>query len=124
MFVLSIAFYDIFLNTAFSKDKDKWINYFSVLLMKVLIFSLQLILLCSFFQFTACKSDKKNGKSSNVDTAAIRASIGEAPVISPEESIKKIQLEDGFDIKLVAAEPLVILTVGKTRNSEYHGTWK
>jgi mono/diheme cytochrome c family protein len=79
--------------------------------MKVLISGLQLILLFSFFQFASCKFDKKKGKSSGVDTAAIKASIGESPVISGEDAIKKMYLEDGFEIKLVAAEPLVISPV-------------
>lgn len=46
-----------------------------------------------------------------VDSIAIRKSIAEAPQLSPEESIKKMHVENGFDVKLVASEPLVVAPV-------------
>ncbi len=67
----------------------------------------QVILVICILQLFACKSDKQKDKHSNVDTIAIRRSIASAPVLTPQESIKKMQLEDGFEVKLVAAEPLV-----------------
>nr|MBA2760530.1 dehydrogenase [Segetibacter sp.] len=67
----------------------------------------QVILVICILQLFACKSDKQKDKHSNVDTIAIRRSITSAPVLTPQESIKKMQLEDGFEVKLVAAEPLV-----------------
>lgn len=52
-----------------------------------------------------CKqTEKKNDKA---DSLAMRQSIPPSPVLSPEESLKKIHVENGFTVKLVAAEPLV-----------------
>ena len=45
-----------------------------------------------------------NGKP---DSLAIRQSIAEAPQLSPEESLKKMHVAQGFTVKLIAAEPLV-----------------
>lgn len=55
----------------------------------------------------ACKYGKQKNAHADIDTAAIRKSVASAPVLSPGESIKKMKLEDGFEIKLVSAEPLV-----------------
>ncbi|HEY0771521.1 MAG TPA: dehydrogenase, partial [Sphingobacteriaceae bacterium] len=33
--------------------------------------------------------------------------LNSSPVLSPAESIKKMQVEDGFEVKLVASEPLL-----------------
>jgi mono/diheme cytochrome c family protein len=64
-------------------------------------------IVCSFFFLLACNSSDQRAGHVSVDTAAIKNSIASAPVLSPEESIKKMRIEEGFDIKLVAAEPLV-----------------
>ena len=63
--------------------------------------------------FPACKNDKgtKNTKS---DSLAIRESLPPSPVLSPEKSMEQMKLEDGFEIKLVAAEPLVTAPVALT----------
>jgi hypothetical protein len=82
--------------------------------MKVLVSSLQFILLLCIFLSSACKPHKQNDKRSNVDTAAIRKSVADAAVVNAVEAIKKMRVEDGFEIKLVAAEPLVISPVAIT----------
>lgn len=53
----------------------------------------------------AAKGDEKS------DSLAIRQSIKPAPVVSPQESIKKMHLEDGFEARLVASEPLIVAPV-------------
>lgn len=87
-----------------NSSPDYLINYFK---MKSLVCCTQLLSVICILQLFACKSDDQKGKRSNVDTVAIRKSISSAPVLPPEESIKKMRLEDGFEIKLVASEPLI-----------------
>ncbi|TKK72079.1 c-type cytochrome [Ilyomonas limi] len=57
----------------------------------------------------SCKNSAR--ESTHPDSLAIRKSIAEAPQLSPEESIKKMHIEDGFAVKLVASEPLVTAPV-------------
>lgn len=61
------------------------------------------IILFTGFFFSACQ------QVTHTDLAASRD--GEAPVYSPEESMKRMKLVSGFEVKLVAAEPLVIAPV-------------
>ncbi len=42
---------------------------------------------------------------------AIRKSIEDVPVLEPDDAIKKMHIEDGFEVKLVAAEPLIAAPV-------------
>jgi len=72
--------------------------------MRNLLF-IQVILIICILQLFACNSSSQKDNRSDIDTVAIRKSIASAPVLTPQESIKKMQLEDGFEIKLVAAEP-------------------
>ncbi len=62
---------------------------------------------CAFIAIanTSCKNEVHENKQP--DSLAIRRSIAEAPQLSPEESMKKMHVEDGFMVKLVAAEPLI-----------------
>jgi len=55
----------------------------------------------------------KNGTTVNQkpDSLAIRRSIAETPVIDANEAIKKMHIAGGFEVKLVAAEPLVTAPV-------------
>ncbi|WP_121356581.1 DUF7133 domain-containing protein [Flavisolibacter nicotianae] len=69
---------------------------------------------CAIFFLVACHSGEQRTDQASVDTAAIKNSIANAPVLSPEESIKKMRMEEGFAIKLVAAEPLVNSPVAMT----------
>ena len=62
----------------------------------------------AFFFSTGCGSDKtspSNGLA--IDEAAQKKIIAEAPVLSPRESISAMKTEDGFEVKLVASEPLI-----------------
>lgn len=55
----------------------------------------------------------RNGEAvqAKPDTLAIRKSIAEAPVLDASAAIAKMQVEDGFAVKLVASEPLVAAPV-------------
>src|SRR5215203_2379144 len=86
--------------------------------MRIFIYSLKiLVVVCSLLWLTgqSCKqSENENGK----DSLSIRESITSSPVISPEESIGKMHLEEGFAVKLVAAEPLITAPVAMTFDKE------
>jgi mono/diheme cytochrome c family protein/glucose/arabinose dehydrogenase len=56
----------------------------------------------------SCHSSNSENKLH--DSLAIKKDLT-SPQLSPEESIKKMHLEDGFTIKLVAAEPLTVAPV-------------
>lgn len=79
--------------------------------MKTMAHSLKIILLAALsFWITgqSCTSaDTKTSSNDSLDSIAIRNSIADAPPLSPRESIKKMHLEAGLSIQLVAAEPLV-----------------
>lgn len=56
----------------------------------------------------ACQQPGSAGeKAGKPDSLAIRKEYASSRVVKPEESIARMQLEDGFDIKLIANEPLV-----------------
>ncbi len=46
-------------------------------------------------------------KNDVLDSLLIRRQFSSSPVLSPQESMEKMQLEDGFMVRLVASEPLV-----------------
>ena len=68
------------------------------------------------YALVACAGSCKNttGENTHPDSLAIRKSIAEAPQLTPQESIKKMHIEDGFTVKLVAAEPLIAAPVAMT----------
>jgi len=77
--------------------------------MKHLNNSLSIIAVVAFGILQGCSSGTdKNGKP---DSLAIRKSITETPVIEATAAIKKMHIADGFEVKLVAAEPLVTAPV-------------
>ncbi|RRB04758.1 DUF7133 domain-containing protein [Larkinella rosea] len=59
-----------------------------------------------------CKTSQQAGSSSTSTTAVQSApdetvDFTKSPFLTPEASMKRVRLEDGFELKLVAAEPLV-----------------
>lgn len=59
-----------------------------------------------------CKSNKQNGTQLSATTAAVskepeKPDFSKSPFLSAEESLKKIQVEEGFEVQLVASEPLI-----------------
>ena len=61
-----------------------------------------------------CKSNKQAGSqivATNVQEAPkedpAKIDFSKSPFLTAQESMKKIQVEDGFEVKLVASEPLI-----------------
>jgi mono/diheme cytochrome c family protein/glucose/arabinose dehydrogenase len=75
--------------------------------MKTILFSIPFLLII----FLQLFSDSTPRKSSNwnyyADSLSIRKAFSESPVHSPRESIRKMQIEKGFKIHIVATEPLL-----------------
>lgn len=70
---------------------------------------------------TYCKSNNpttaqqaSTAQEKAVEPALLKVDLNASPVVSPEESIKKMQVANGFEVKLVAAEPLVNTPVALT----------
>lgn len=71
---------------------------------------LALVVSCTLFY---CKTNKQNGNR-QANTSNEAGKIADAPVdfskspfLTPQQSMSRMQVEDGFEVKLVAAEPLV-----------------
>ncbi|MDP2414221.1 c-type cytochrome [Daejeonella sp.] len=75
--------------------------------MKTILFSIPFLLIL----FLQLFSDSTQRKSSNwnyyADSLSIRKAFSESPVLSARESIRKMQIERGFNIHIVATEPLL-----------------
>jgi mono/diheme cytochrome c family protein/glucose/arabinose dehydrogenase len=87
--------------------------------MRIFIYSLKiLIVVCALLWITGQSCKQPDANKEGTDSLAIRESITSSPVISPAESINKMHLEDGFAVKLVAAEPLITAPVAMTFDKE------
>lgn len=59
-----------------------------------------------------CACGSGNGSGTAVkDSLAIRQEFAESPVLSAEASLQHMQVEEGFTVELVAAEPMVVAPV-------------
>lgn len=67
---------------------------------------LSVFFIFAFFLFTSC-NPSENSNIQKIDSAFINHLIKNAPPLTPEDAIRSMVLEDGFEIKLVASEPLV-----------------
>lgn len=56
-------------------------------------------------------SRRSNWMSGTPDSVAIRDEFSSSPALSPEEAMATMQIAPGFEIKVVAAEPLVVAPV-------------
>ncbi len=61
-----------------------------------------------------CHFTSPDAGPGNPDSLAIRKAYASSPVVPAEASVAKMQVEDGFKVKLVAAEPLVNSPVALT----------
>lgn len=59
-----------------------------------------------FLSIAACQSGTVD-KDAVADSLAVRESVPPSPVVPPGESIAKMKVEEGFEVQLIAAEPLV-----------------
>jgi len=71
---------------------------------KIIYFSLA----AAFFFSTGCGEDSTSSTNGlTIDEATQKKIIAEAPVLTPQESVSTMKVEDGFEVKLVASEPLI-----------------
>lgn len=61
-----------------------------------------------------CHFKSADAGPGNPDSLAIRKAYASSPVVPAEASVAKMQVEDGFEVKLVAAEPLINSPVALT----------
>lgn len=61
-----------------------------------------------------CRSNNQLRSAKGKDSLSIREEFAQSPVVSPEESLKEMHIEDGFGIQLVASEPLVSTPIALT----------
>lgn len=64
--------------------------------------------ICLVCLYACSNGGQQSGKN---DSLAIRESIQEAPALDASAAIQKMQVEDGFEVQLVAAEPLIAAPV-------------
>lgn len=77
-------------------------------LMKKIVFSVQVLIVVFALILISLQSCKQSeSREAGNDSLTIRKKFTSSPVLSPEESLKKMSVEKGFVVKLVAAEPLV-----------------
>jgi mono/diheme cytochrome c family protein/glucose/arabinose dehydrogenase len=63
---------------------------------------------------SGCRSNSRPGASDRKDSLSIRKEFAESPVIPAGESLKKIHVEDGFTVQLVASEPFTSAPIAMT----------
>lgn len=71
-----------------------------------------LIFVCS--SLLSCQPKQSAEEKRLADSLAIREKFDESPLLSPEEALESFHIEDGFEVKLVAAEPLIASPVAMT----------
>lgn len=70
------------------------------------------------FLFFSCRSTGDESEQSSLDSASIHHLITEAPILDAEEAIRAMVVEEGFKVKLVAAEPLISSPVAMNFDSK------
>lgn len=79
--------------------------------MKKIFYSLPVLMMVSVLAgITVVCCNNTPGTKAGYDSLALKKDL-KSPVLSPEESIKKMHVEKGFTVKLVAAEPLTTAPV-------------
>lgn len=74
--------------------------------------SVKILFVFYFLVMVAGEScQQKGNQNSNEDSLAVRKSVPPSPALSAEESMKKMHIEKGFTVKLVASEPLITAPV-------------
>lgn len=87
--------------------------------MRIFIYSVKIIVAISVLLWITglgCKQSEK--KTGGTDSSTIKKNLSPSLVLTTEESIKKMVLEDGFAIKLVAAEPLITAPVAMSFDTD------
>lgn len=77
-----------------------------------LLYNLQVLIATLMLSMLSCTSSETSTKGQVYDDSlAFRKSIPPSPVLTPKESLEHMKVEDGFVVKLVAAEPFVVAPV-------------
>lgn len=77
-----------------------------------ILYSLQLLIVSFMLTTVSCSSTEQSGPSKVAeDSLAFRKAVPPSPVLTPQESLQHMKVEDGFVVKLVAAEPMVVAPV-------------
>jgi mono/diheme cytochrome c family protein len=66
-----------------------------------------LLILFITLHLGSCSSGQPDEKENVTDSMAIRNAYAESPLLSATEAIGKMKIEPGFEVRLVASEPLV-----------------
>src|SRR4051812_34975142 len=73
------------------------------------------ILIVAALLIASVQSCRQDGTSEPAnDSLSIRRKVAPSPVLSPRESLSKMHVEKGFEVKIVATEPLVNSPVAMT----------
>src|SRR5690606_11126136 len=67
------------------------------------------------FCFSSCSTDvQRSSQSTPLDSAFIDSLVQYAPPLSPDNALRTMVVEDGFDVMLVASEPLINSPIAMT----------
>jgi len=75
--------------------------------MKTILFSIPFLLIIFLQLFSGDTQQKLSNRNYYVDSLSIRKAFSESPVLSARGSIRKMQIEKGFAVHIVATEPLL-----------------
>ncbi|MEO5995423.1 MAG: c-type cytochrome [Chitinophagaceae bacterium] len=79
------------------------------------LYSLQVMIVTSMLSLMSCNSvEHPDALKGQKDSIAFRNSLPPSPVLTAQESVEHMKLEDGFVVKIAAAEPLVVAPVAIT----------
>jgi mono/diheme cytochrome c family protein/glucose/arabinose dehydrogenase len=80
--------------------------------MKTFTYTLAILIIFGLFTWFVGSGCKNSSQPALMfDSISLRNSIPPSPMLSPQESMKKIKMEEGFALQLVAAEPLITAPV-------------
>ena len=75
--------------------------------MKTILFSIPVLLIIFLQLFSRETQQKPSNRNYYADSLSIRKAFSESPVLTARESIRRMQIEKGFKIHIVATEPLL-----------------
>jgi mono/diheme cytochrome c family protein/glucose/arabinose dehydrogenase len=75
--------------------------------MKTILFSISFLLIILLKLFSGGPQEKSSSTNYTLDSLSIRKAFSESPVLSARESMRKMKIEKGFGVHIVATEPLI-----------------
>lgn len=88
--------------------------------MKIIFFSISVLLIILLQLFNDLGQKHPQSVQYVSDSLSIRKAFAESPVLSAKESIRKMQIEKGFKVHIVAEEPLVNTPVAMSFDNNGH----